>query len=273
MDHRSYYAIIPANVRYDDSLIPSAKLLYGEITALCNEKGYCWASNEYFANQYKVSKPTIQNWLKSLEEKGYIYREVKYKEGSKEIEARYIRILGGGHQENLVGGHQEIYQDNNTSINNTFNNTKEYIRDLPPSKKSKAKPIRHKYGEYKNVLLSDEQMEKLKIEFPNDYPERIERLSEYCEHGLGLYVFQGEDIPTPPRIDTKKLNMLETILEAFNEQMGKDMTKTLIEYVNEQTDKLGLLADNVETIEQLSYEQCALMERAIAAKRKELDKK
>lgn len=70
------------------------------------------------------------------------------------------------------------------------------------------------------------------------------------------YVFQGEDIPTPPRIDTKKLNMLETILEAFNEQMGKDMTKTLIEYVNEQTDKLGLLADNVETIEQLSWAMC-----------------
>lgn len=187
MDHRSYYAIIPANVRYDDSLIPSAKLLYGEITALCNEKGYCWASNEYFANQYKVSKPTIQNWLKSLEEKGYIYREVKYKEGSKEIEARYIRILDGGHQENLVRGHQEIYQDNNTSINNTFNNTKEYIRELPPSKKSKAKPIRHKYGEYKNVLLSDEQMEKLKTEFPNDYQERIERLSEYCESSGKTY--------------------------------------------------------------------------------------
>lgn len=187
MDHRSYYAIIPANVRYDDSLIPSAKLLYGEITALCNEKDYCWASNEYFANQYKVSKPTIQNWLKSLEEKGYIYREVKYKVGSKEIEARYIRILGGGHQENLVGGHQEIYQDNNTSINNTFNNTKEYIRELPPSKKSKAKPIRHKYGEYKNVLLSDEQMEKLKTEFPNDYQERIERLSEYCESSGKTY--------------------------------------------------------------------------------------
>ena len=187
MDHRSYYAIIPANVRYDDSLIPSAKLLYGEITALCNEKGYCWASNEYFANQYKVSKPTIQNWLKSLEEKGYIYREVKYKVGSKEIEARYIRILGGGHQENLVGGQQEIYQDNNTSFNNTFNNTKEYIRELPPSKKSKAKPIRHKYGEYKNVLLSDEQMEKLKTEFPNDYQERIERLSEYCESSGKTY--------------------------------------------------------------------------------------
>lgn len=42
-----------------------------------------------------------------------------------------------------------------------------------------SKVIRHKYGEYKNVLLSDEEYEKLKQEFPYDYKERIERLSEY----------------------------------------------------------------------------------------------
>ena len=61
------------------------------------------------------------------------------------------------------------------------------IKDITPSKKTKATPIRHKYGEYKNVLLSDEQMEKLKIEFPNDYQERIERLSEYCESSGKTY--------------------------------------------------------------------------------------
>ncbi len=34
-------------------------------------------------------------------------------------------------------------------------------------------------GTYENVLLSDDDMEKLKSEFPADYNERIERLSEY----------------------------------------------------------------------------------------------
>lgn len=38
---------------------------------------------------------------------------------------------------------------------------------------------RHKYGEYDNVLLSDDDMNKLKAEFPNDYESRIERLSSY----------------------------------------------------------------------------------------------
>ena len=41
------------------------------------------------------------------------------------------------------------------------------------------KRTRHKYGFYKNVLLADEDYEKLKEEFPHDYSDRIERLSEY----------------------------------------------------------------------------------------------
>lgn len=42
----------------------------------------------------------------------------------------------------------------------------------------KPKPVKHKYGEYNNVLLSDEELDKLKTEF-SDYEERIERLSIY----------------------------------------------------------------------------------------------
>lgn len=48
-----------------------------------------------------------------------------------------------------------------------------------PSAAAPAKPVRHKYGQYKNVLLTDDDMTKLKAEFPKDWNERIERLSEY----------------------------------------------------------------------------------------------
>lgn len=71
----AYYAIIPASVRYAD-IIPNAKLLYGELTALANKDGYCWASNQYFADLYKVNKTTISEWIRILIEKGFIYSEV-----------------------------------------------------------------------------------------------------------------------------------------------------------------------------------------------------
>ena len=61
---KSYYAVVPANVRYDSNICANSKLLYGEITALCNEKGYCWASNQYFADLYDVSKISISRWIK-----------------------------------------------------------------------------------------------------------------------------------------------------------------------------------------------------------------
>ena len=62
----SYYAIIPANVRYCKEIPMGAKLLYGEITSLSNEKGYCWAKNSYFEELYQVNKQTIIRWINKL---------------------------------------------------------------------------------------------------------------------------------------------------------------------------------------------------------------
>lgn len=125
MEHKSYYAIIPANVRYDPKLRDKAKLLYGEITALCNERGYCWATNEYFAKLYGVSKATISSLISELIENGYINSKLIYREGSKEILNRYLSILEYPIQENLNTPIQENLKENNTSINNTNNNMNE----------------------------------------------------------------------------------------------------------------------------------------------------
>lgn len=44
---------------------------------------------------------------------------------------------------------------------------------------AEKKAVRHRYGSYENVLLSDIEMEQLRAEFPMDYQNRIERMSEY----------------------------------------------------------------------------------------------
>ena len=66
------YAVIPAAVRYDTALAPAARLLYGEITALCAQRGYCWATNEYFARLYQVRRATVSAWVDQLLERGYL---------------------------------------------------------------------------------------------------------------------------------------------------------------------------------------------------------
>ena len=54
-----------------------------------------------------------------------------------------------------------------------------YIDASPTESPKPSAPKKHKYGEYKNVLLSDEDLEKLKDEFPWDYEDRIDKLSSY----------------------------------------------------------------------------------------------
>ena len=61
---------------------------------------------------------------------------------------------------------------------------------------------KHRYGEYKNVLLSDVEMEKLKSEFPKDYEQRIERLSEYIASTGKAYKNHLATIRTWARKDT-----------------------------------------------------------------------
>lgn len=101
METPSYYSVIPANVRYNKKLRDKAKLLYGEITALSNKDGYCWAKNSYFADLYNVSNTTISTLIKNLVEQGYLESQIIYKENSKEIEKRLLKIVHTPIKENL----------------------------------------------------------------------------------------------------------------------------------------------------------------------------
>lgn len=122
----NYYAIIPANVRYDKDISPNAKLLFGEITSLCNQKGYCWATNEYFSTLYGVSDRTIQNLLKQLLNKNYIRVEVK--DNHKRI--IYIEFTKG--EKNFVPPTKitSYPHEKNFVHNNKSNNISEYKKNI-----------------------------------------------------------------------------------------------------------------------------------------------
>lgn len=228
--NKSYYAIIPANVRYDKRLTANAKLLYGEITALCNEKGYCWARNSYFAELYGVSKTSISKWINQLIEYEYLFSEIKYRNGSKEIEARYLKIIDTpvtedctpieeklkGYErkvndpikEKLKGGIKEKLKDNNTSLNTTvntkFNNIYDenfeklwkLLKSHPNDRKSKVSNKRKK----ELYEIGYERVEKainlyLKIQNPEYYHKRDNILNEIINN----YIDKTEsdfDIPS-----------------------------------------------------------------------------
>lgn len=66
-DKPNYWAVLPAAIRYDPEIPASAKLLYAEISALTDQRGFCWASNAYFVDLYQLSERTIIRLLRTLE--------------------------------------------------------------------------------------------------------------------------------------------------------------------------------------------------------------
>lgn len=132
----SYYAIIPADIRYNQDLPPNAKLLYGEITCLCNERGYCWAKNKYFADLYEVNPSTVSRWIGKLVAIGKLTSEIVYEEDKKTVSERILR-LSDAHPEipmdeivhtpphkKVKGGIGKKVKVNSTSVNTTSKNKK-----------------------------------------------------------------------------------------------------------------------------------------------------
>ncbi len=91
-----------------------------------------------------------------------VHQSIEYRDKSIEYRDKSIEYIGG-----------ECERGNAASAD----------AEAQPSRKSrgskKSDETRHTHGAYQNVLLSDTDLQKLQTEFPHDWQERIERLSEY----------------------------------------------------------------------------------------------
>lgn len=220
---RSYYAIIPATVRYDNSLPANAKLLYGEITALCNQSGLCWASNTYFGELYGVDEKTVRRWLNALIEARYIRRTVQYDNDGKTIIQRCLSLAepaerGGdknvrpgqkcprGTDKNVPGGGDKNVRYNNTSNNNTS----EYNPQPPLSQTEKLE----------SMISKSELTEKIK-----------QSLLAWLEYKNHKYTEQG-------------LRSLISIVSRKTEEYGESVVSNLIEECMSNTWK-GIIWDKL----------------------------
>jgi hypothetical protein len=164
-DQPNFYALIPSYVRYCKDLESAAKLLYGEITALCSREGYCWASNAYFSQLYDVDDRTIKRWLSSLKNKNFIKVEVDTK-GNQTSRKIYIsdafqEFFKGG--QNCHGGGTKMSPGGGKNVPhiNTMSNT--YNEDItsevqtptdapPPEKIPKQKKAKTESSEDSKAL-------------------------------------------------------------------------------------------------------------------------
>jgi hypothetical protein len=259
-DQKAYYAVIPANVRYDKRLKANEKLLYGEITALTNERGYCWAGNKYFSDLYGVTPQAVSKWINGLKDCGYISIEYTYRNGTKEIESRIIKLVSTNVSEvstnvsevstnvseginKCFRGYKQKVKDNNTCLNNTVNNTNEHI-NTKVSKKEENNNTQNRQVEISEELKQmQKEIEQLKAENEKlktkkkkpkkqtkSYDEQIAEYTENEELQNALKAF---------------VQMRSFIKKPMTEYALKLMLKKLDELGNNDTAKIAILNQSI----------------------------
>lgn len=118
------------------------------------------------------------------------------------------------------------YTDTDTETE-TYTDTKlkekNILTDIPKEKspKSKSKSKKKKFGEFQNVLLSDEELEKLKTFFPHDLDDRITRLDEYIENSGRKYKNHYLTIKTWARKDGYDFEAVQKAEEKASQPMER----------------------------------------------------
>jgi hypothetical protein len=79
------YITIPEQVERSEFLCPMSKLLFGRIQCLSKKQGYCWASNQYFAEWYNCSQSQVTRWVSELSRAGFIECEIIKKSNTRRI--------------------------------------------------------------------------------------------------------------------------------------------------------------------------------------------
>ena len=210
MINKEAYYTVQGWMREELGLSGNALAVYAIIYGFSQDGASEYAgSSRYLAEWLGCSKKTVLTVLASLTEQGHLIKKTIYQNGvtfCNYVAARNLqkddaapgneitppgKILHRGGENSSPGVVKNLHRGGeNSSPHISRHNTRYINKEInigdadasaapAPSVENDKKPVKHKHGEYKNVLLTDEEMEKLRGLFPADLQERIERLSEY----------------------------------------------------------------------------------------------
>lgn len=128
-ENRNFKGIwIPKHIWLNENLSLQEKVFLVEIDSLDNSKG-CFASNKYFSDFFGLSKTRVSLVIKSLIDKQFISSTLIYKEGTKEILNRVVKVSYIPYVRKVKDPPLGKLKDNNT-VNNTVNKKTKGIEDL-----------------------------------------------------------------------------------------------------------------------------------------------
>lgn len=164
------------------------------IRLLCQQHQLGHIPEQHMLNICKThDSPVMSKFVKDPEGLWYNERmELEKEKRANYCNSRKINRLSNNNKKHM-SNHMLSHMDNENENENDNNNDNKI-----------KKETKHIYGEYKHVLLTDEQYEKLKVEFPNDYGERIKLLDEgiemkgykYKNHYLTIKKWAAKDKPS-----------------------------------------------------------------------------
>lgn len=175
----NYFAIIPAYIRYNKELKFGERLMYGEITALSNKEGYCYAKNKYFADLYEVSQSTISRWISHLAELNSIDVQIIRNE-RKEIIERRIYIKDTPYMQNCIYPYTQNnqYPIRKKSKDNNINNN--MLVSLYNYIIKKEKQIPNEFVGYEEKIL--DVLNKFELIYPQEIAESMrDDIQEKCK--------------------------------------------------------------------------------------------
>jgi len=168
------YGIMPNIVLGDNTLTDGARLLYVLISSLCASKGYCWATNSYFAEFFNVSEATISSRITELDK--YLCFE------NRDSHLRKMSLFNDEFNaekepSNLFDGSGEPSKNLEGTIKNSLGNPQENLKhnNIRNNKKNTSLNIRHPLQEY------------IAKELPNVSKMKKQLTYDECENLLGKF--------------------------------------------------------------------------------------